>query len=449
MGMKGIVGLIAVLAATLSVVPSAQATFPGRDGKLAVVPVVGPGVELVDPNSGIATSLCAGPDTDELCAPTSMPSWSSDGRLLAFSTSERGGIGAPSSESIQLVDPAGDCVACGTEPTMGTDPVVTFPARASILDVSLDGTLSSLIDDGVTGSAGQSLNVVGATAANWSSTGRLAIARDGVIWIGRPGHLRRLARGSAPSWSPSGSAVAYGSRGWVVVQRPGARARRLVRGYGPVWSPDGRHIAFFGKGRRLELIAASGGRAHQVGDVSGYGASWQPLTAPTGCLTFPGEMTVASSPTVQVGAVAAGRTAYLTCDTATGATGVALGGFTSAAAAHIAINGQEVAIAAQFGPQVVIATTNAGREAGVMVADSTATAADAIVVDPTGAWTAILTTPSGAEVLAGNGGDRYVLDTAPSASDLTALTIDGESVSWLHEGVPHSATLQPFSPLSG
>jgi hypothetical protein len=447
MGMKGIVGLIAVLAATLSVVSSAQATFPGRDGKLAVVPVVGRGIELVDPGSGAATSLCPGPDTG--CAPTSMPSWSSDGRLLAFSTSEPGGIGAPSSDAIQLVDPAGDCVACGTEPLMGIDPIVTFPALADTLDVNSDGVLSSLIDDGVTGSAGQSLNVVGATAANWSSTGRLAIARDGVIWIGQPGHLRRLARGSAPSWSPSGSAVAYGSRGWVVVQRPGAKARRVVRGYGPVWSPNSRQIAFFAKHRRLELIPASGGRAHQIGDVSGYGASWQPLTAPTGCLTFPGEMTVASSPTVQVGVVTAGSTAYLTCDTTTGATGVALGAFTAAAALHIAINGQEVAIAAQFGPQVRLDITIAGREAGAMVPDSTATAADAVVVDPTGAWTAILTTPSGAEVLAGNGGDSYVLDTAPAASDLTALTISGETVSWSHDGVPHSATLQPFSPLSG
>jgi hypothetical protein len=80
---------VLVLVGGLGITPAAWATFPGRNGELAVTTTDGLGTQLVQPSTGHATPLCSTADfATPFCHETSMPSWSPDGRLLAFSTSD-------------------------------------------------------------------------------------------------------------------------------------------------------------------------------------------------------------------------------------------------------------------------------------------------------------------------------------------------------------------------
>ena len=118
--------------------------------------------------------------------------------------------------------------------------------------------------------------------AVWSPVGMVALVRDGVIWVGPParGKLRRLAQGTAPSWSPDGTRIAVVRGGWVwLVGVASGVQHRLVRGGAPAWSPDGRSIAFIAPGGLVEIVGVSGGRPHPVGAVKGVSVDWQPLPA--------------------------------------------------------------------------------------------------------------------------------------------------------------------------
>ena len=73
---------------------------------------------------------------------------------------------------------------------------------------------------------------------------------------------RRLARGSAPAWSPDGRMIAFvrghGNKAEIyVLNADGSGQRRLARGSDPAWSPDGRKIAF---SRWLPWVGGAGGQ---------------------------------------------------------------------------------------------------------------------------------------------------------------------------------------------
>lgn len=127
------------------------------------------------------------------------------------------------------------------------------------------------------------------TEAAWSVRGRIAFSRGTGVYAIRPNGkgLRRLTSGSSPDWSPGGRRLAL-VRDGVIYILSGGRARRL-RGTGqavgnPVWSPDGRRIAFDSdsgiatigiQGHVLRLV-----RENQSGDSGGSAASqpaWQPV----------------------------------------------------------------------------------------------------------------------------------------------------------------------------
>lgn len=190
--------------------------------------------------------------------------------------------------------PDGTCLfPCSTYGLGGR--YASFTSDPTLYTVAFRGQLIELGIDGVV----QKLLLLGRVSDPvWSSRGELAAVRGGWIWAGSPGSLRRLARGTAPSWSPDGGRIVFDRNGWLMVRRVRARvARRLVRGSSPAWSPDGRWIAFFATDHRLSIVQASGGDVRPLGMVTGNAVDWQPLPAKRAapCLAPPESVVAAST----------------------------------------------------------------------------------------------------------------------------------------------------------
>jgi hypothetical protein len=260
----------------------AWAAFPGRDGLLAVQPVTGGGLVLVNARGGQERRIC----TDRVrCGKPRNPRWSPDGRALSFNAS-----------NIHLIYPDGSCLNC-TIRGAGTPAFTANPALVSFVSGG------ALAEDGIDGIYKATILKRSFSDAVWSAAGELAAVHAGHLWLGSPRGLRAFGSGISPSWSPEGSQVAVDRKGWVIVIGVRDRSvRRLVRGANPAWSPDGRSIAFIGAHHELRVIPAGGGRSRRVGHVRGDAVDWQPLpvTPPRSCVAPPGSTLLASSATAVV-----------------------------------------------------------------------------------------------------------------------------------------------------
>jgi hypothetical protein len=208
-----------------------------------------------------------------------------------------------------VIYPDGSCLACEI-PQYGSPGEVAFTSDPTIMTAvepfPQGESPEALVEFGVDGLPRKVLLSGALSDPVWSSHGELAVVKGGWIWLGHPGKLRRLTPGSAPSWSPDGTQIVFDRRGWLLIVRVHGRSlRRLVRGTAPAWSPEGRRIAFFGKGHRLSVVRANGGRVRHVGKMTGRTVDWQPLPAkpPASCLTPP-EYTVAASSNTAILSVA-------------------------------------------------------------------------------------------------------------------------------------------------
>ena len=124
---------------------------------------------------------------------------------------------------------------------------------------------------------------------DWSPDGRRLVVtrrrgpRGLVIWD--RGQLHPLTTGSTAAWSPKGTLIAFtrenlriGPSSVYVMSSQGGCVRRLTRGDHPEWSPDGRRI-IFERGRVLRSIRPDGTGLRTVAPrVHAY----NPVYAPNG-----------------------------------------------------------------------------------------------------------------------------------------------------------------------
>jgi Tol biopolymer transport system component len=171
-----------------------------------------------------------------------LPSWSPDGRRLAFAVDEKGPW---------IVSADGR----GARPLARLGMHVFSGAAAWSSD---GGTLAFGAYDAQGGSALYAIRVNGTGLRRLTRKPTLAERAGG-------------APVSDPTWSPDGNRIAFaryadGRAPRIEVVMPGGRERVLARGQYPAWSPDGRRLAFYATGG-VGLVSADGGRPRLIARV--------------------------------------------------------------------------------------------------------------------------------------------------------------------------------------
>lgn len=485
-GLCGGLGGAALLAALLVLAAPAEAAFPGGDGLLAVQPLKGSGIVLIDANGRRKARLCAAPVRRARLCSLVRPEWSPDGRTLVVD-----GISSEYGSVFYVIYPDGSCLDCrpvpGSDATFTSDPTLITARWHSPADVAVwPGQGPLLAQYGIDGLTRRVLVSGAVSDPDWSSGGEVALVRGGSIWVGRPGKLRRVAPGSAPSWSPDGKRIVFARRGWLMVGRVQGRSfRRLVAGTAPAWSPDGTWIAFIGKRHRLSVVRATGGRVRRVGDVAGRTVDWQPLPPKpaAACLTPPGSTVRARSDTAIITADSGHNQglgglnpfAYMGClradgrerllarydlqslDGSTRASDAVLAGTYAALKVswvdlHYGGNSNKVElfdlrtgaeVGARGGEFVNCADYSYSCESGI---DRIVLGSDAV----SAAHTTVRDSVCNCTVERIVGSDSTGVHTLDSVTQpetgttaLTNLTLTGDTLTWDHNGAPRSAQLQP------
>ncbi len=119
----------------------------------------------------------------------------------------------------------------------------------------------------------------------WSADGRLAIAKESVLYFAEAPdwQARRVGDwpGGEPAWSPDGAWIAYSDQSGVRIVRPDLSEGRLVAkmsGWALAWAPDGQRLAYAASDG-LYVAAIAGGEATTAlpaADWEGLAPFWSP-----------------------------------------------------------------------------------------------------------------------------------------------------------------------------
>jgi len=187
------------------------------------------------------------------------PTWSPDGRRIAFTRSEDSAVAPPASVNVVGADGSGRKDL--TPGVMSVQPDWSPDGRRiafmSVVDVET-GKISVMNADG-SGARQLADTPTSDGEPRWSPDGRrIAVSAYGgagnddvAVVDARTGRLRRLTRSPAyehsPAWSPDGRRIAYVKDGAVHVMRAdGSGDRAVTKGRmdtAPSWSPDGRRLS--------------------------------------------------------------------------------------------------------------------------------------------------------------------------------------------------------------
>jgi Tol biopolymer transport system component len=305
----------ALLAATalLSIVPSAWATVPGQNGKIAFTS--GGGIHVIEPDgSGETTVVPVGES----------PSWSPDGSRLAYSSEERH-VPADFPGGLFVVNGDGSGRTMVRPATFISHPLGSSQDRFVDTAWSPDGRTivyanvvlacaftigchdapTGVRAIGPDGNGDRPLIAAPAIQAAYSPDGsRIAWADHPFLFSPRVHVSSSDGTGdtvvadfdpdsgsaSDPTWSPDGAKIAFvrlsGSNSEIwVMNADGTSQTRLTFGFeedvNPAWSPDGTKIAWSNNGRLWIISADGSGKAPVTPEqVFGRNPDWQPLVGP-------------------------------------------------------------------------------------------------------------------------------------------------------------------------
>ena len=314
--------ICASLALAVAAAQSASAAFPGGDGLIATddsdgactgscADAGGPGdrVSTVDPQTGAVTAITS----SDVNAQAFAPRWSASGRRLVFIQfgfpfdDLKLAVSDPTGANLQTISLPSTLRSPG-DPSFTADGThVLFVGRRStrrlaydIYRVGLDGTGLTQITH---------LSARGALQTpTESSHGRIAFVRAGWIYLlDRTGHARRLHRGIAPDFSPTGARIVFEDPNVHLLETIALNGRGLrrvthlppadtcsggfLRGASarPVYAPSGKYIALTRYGDcgsppdKLIVIHADGTHARVLlRNDPVQDPAWQPLPATAG-----------------------------------------------------------------------------------------------------------------------------------------------------------------------
>jgi uncharacterized repeat protein (TIGR01451 family) len=298
--MKKIV--IGILLAGLLVPASAQATFPGTNGKIAFVR--GGDIWTMNPDGANQVNLTNSPEVE------GRPAWSPDGNRIAFQVGPNGG---PSKISVMYADGSGRTQVDGASgqddwgPTWSADGNQIIFLSCCLDDFAIwkmnsDGTGRSEIAGAFYG-----LDFVDSSPAGdhiaYTDEAQICNARfllhtarlpfSDVFLVSPPSCGGPALDSLAPSWSPDAQRIAFmgidegsGFTSADYTIRPDGTDRRQIASIGhPAWSPDGSKIAVGALGGystgpiSVQNADGTGNTPITSGSPPDFDPSWQPLPA--------------------------------------------------------------------------------------------------------------------------------------------------------------------------